>query len=387
MAKERESLIGQTMSIVGEVACKGRVVLEGRVEGSFTGKNLVIGETGQFLGQGTGESIECAGRIEGHIRTISFRLLKTGHYVGKVETRDLMVEPGAVLDSDLQSGSPVWREYAPDWAHDKGDPPLAMVELHNAFNGKERACCMDVPWSERLDMFSHLLKLLDRGKPLIKITGTEGSGKSVLVEKLCDCLPETYQIVQIKNQVGSVSDLLQEIASGLGLRGAHTSDSPAECMEQLRPILNSRIRAGNRVVVIVDDAHKMYPATLEGITRLLTNGYGEGETMALVVLLGTGDLESKMVPTMTEYFEDETNCQLVLEPLNIKDTTDYLRFSLQLAAGGDGVACMSILPQETIQAIHLRSQGNIAAINRLANAAIRKASGAGAAVITPQMIS
>lgn len=374
------------MSIVGEVACKGRVILEGRFEGSFTGKNLVIGETGQFLGQGTGETIECAGRMEGHVRTMSFRLLKTGHYVGKVETRDLTVEPGAVLDSDLQSGSPRWREYAHGWASDPGDPPLAIGSLLGAFNEEHRACCMDVPWSERLDLFSHLLKLLERGKPLVKIIGTQGSGKSVLVEKLRNSLPDTFEILQIKDQVGSVTALLQEVASGLEVAGERALDSPRECMVRLKAIFNSKASSGRRVLVVVDDAQEMYPATLEGITRYLTDGYGDGEDMAQVILLGTSELESKMVPSIIEYFEDETNCQLVLEPLNIKDTADYLRFSLQQASGGDGVACMSLFPYETLQAIHQHSRGNIAAINRLVHAALQKAYASDVTVITPEML-
>lgn len=386
MVNKNKSLIGESMSIVGDVTCKGEVILEGRLEGSFAGKNLIIRKTGKLLGEGKGESIECSGYMEGRILTMSLKLLKTGRHVGTVETRDLVVEPGAILDCALQSGSLRWRENGHEEEKERIEPPADIGDLLSAFSEECRPCCMDVPWSERLELYSHLLELLERGKPLVKISGTSGSGKSALVAKLYDSLPDNFAIVQIEDQVGSVSDLLREVAAKLFAEVAAERLSQHDLAAELKAGICRRVSKGERIIVIIDNAQEMYPATLEGVTRLLTDGYGEGEEMAQVVLLGTALMESKLVPTITEYFEDETNCQLTLEPLNIKDTADYLRFSLQLASGGDGVAYMSIFPYETIQSIHQRSEGNIAAINRLAAAALQKAHSAGVSVMAPHML-
>jgi type II secretory pathway predicted ATPase ExeA/cytoskeletal protein CcmA (bactofilin family) len=386
MVNKNQSLIGESMSIVGDVTCKGEVILEGRLEGSFAGKNLIIRKTGKLLGEGKGESIECSGYMEGRILTMSLRLLKTGRHVGTVETRDLVVEPGAVLDCALQSGSLRWRENGHEEEKERIEPPADIGDLLSAFSEECRPCCMDVPWSERLELYSHLLELLERGKPLVKISGTSGSGKSALVGKLHDSLPENFSIVQIEDQVGSVTDLMREVAAKLLAEDAAENQSQHDLAAELKTEICRRVSKGERIVVIIDNAQEMYPATLEGVTRMLTDGYGEGEEMAQVILLGTALMESKLVPTITEYFEDETNCQLTLEPLNIKDTADYLRFSLQLASGGDGVAYMSIFPYETIQSIHQQSEGNIATINRLAAAALEKAHSAGVSVVAPHML-
>lgn len=386
MVNKKESLIGESMSIVGDVTCRGQVVLEGRLEGSFAGKNLIIRETGKLLGEGRGESIECSGYMEGRILTMSLRLLKTGRHVGTVETRDLVVEPGAILDCALQSGSLKWRENGHDEEKERIAPPPDLGDLLTAFSEECRPCCMDVPWSERLELYSHLLELLERGKPLVKITGKSGSGKSALVEKLCESLPDNFFLVQIEDQIGSVIDLLREIAAKIELKDVSENQAAKDLTARLKMDLCSRVAKGERIVVVIDDAQDMYPATLEGVTRILTDGYGEGEEMAQVILLGTAEMESKLVPTISEYFEDETNCQLNLQPLNIKDTADYLRFSLQLASGGDGVAYMSIFPYETIQGIHFRSEGNIAAINRLAGTALQSAHSAGVRVVAPQYL-
>ena len=129
-------------------------------------------------------------------------------------------------------------------------------------------------------------------------------------------------------------------------------------------------------VTLVDDAQKMYPATMEGMTRILTNGYEEGEELLQMILFGTKEMESKMVVTTVEYFEDETNCQLFLAPLTIKDTADYLRFCLQLALPEDGARAVSLFSNEIIKEIHEGSRGNIAAINLLADKALRQYHGA-----------
>ena len=72
-----------------------------------------------------------------------------------------------------------------------------------------------------------------------------------------------------------------------------------------------------------------------------------------------------------EYFEDETNCILALEPLTMKDTAEYLRYCIQVASNNNGQACMSLFPHEIIKKLHLQSRGNIAEINILAEKVIR----------------
>lgn len=93
------------MVISGDVVCTGRLVIEGKLEGSFSGPDLLVKETGQMIGLVTGEAIECFGRIEGRAFAGSLSLRQTGCQVGTVEVQALDIEPGAVLDCVLQSGT------------------------------------------------------------------------------------------------------------------------------------------------------------------------------------------------------------------------------------------------------------------------------------------
>ena len=388
MVEENESIITRSMVISGSVESHGRVVLEGSLEGSFLGRDLDIRLGGRIFGEIKAINIDCAGHMEGSVVTDSFALRRSGRHVGTVQTRKLTVEPGAILDCALQSGAPIGPTAAPLAGKAMSGSTLDLEPFLAAFREDVRPCCMDVPWSERLELYSRLLGLLEKDKPLIKVTGESGSGKSVLVEKIRQTLPESYRIVKLLDQTASVAAILQEVAEHLAVEGSMQL-SQEELLAELKDALLEKRRCGLRVVLLIDDAEKMFPATMEGVIRTLTDACGDGPRQELLqlVLFGTKEMETKMVSTVIEYFEDETNCQLYLEPLNIKDTADYLRFSLQLvAAGGTNNYSTALLPYETIRKIHSLSHGNIAAINRLADRALRRAHADGAPEISSKYL-
>ncbi len=387
MVDENVSIITRSMVISGSVECHGRVILEGILEGSFVGQVLDIRQSGKISGDIKATAIDCSGRMEGSIVTDSLALRRTGRHVGTVETQKLAVEPGAVLDCALQSGSMKDSSPVENIIESAGQPIVDLRLFLTAFDEEVRPCCMDVPWSERLELFSQLLELLEKGKPLIKVTGEPGSGKTLLIDKLRRTLPTSYEVFLATEQSGSVAAVLQDVALNLGIE--EVADVPqVELLARIKFALDARRQGGQRVILLVDDVEKMYPATMEGIIRTLTNAYGEGDgaTMLQLILFGTREMESKMVTTTIEYFEDETNCQLYLAPLNIKDTADYLRFCLQLAAAGGASYSTALFPYETIRKIHVLSHGNIAAINRLANKALQSAHAACASEVYAKFI-
>jgi type II secretory pathway predicted ATPase ExeA/cytoskeletal protein CcmA (bactofilin family) len=385
MENENVSIITRSMMITGNVECQGRVILDGVLEGSFCGQILDIGVNGKIFGDIKATNIDCSGHIEGSVVTESLALRRTGRHVGTVETRKLAVEPGAILDCALQSGSITSSTLPEQTAEYMSKSVLDLSPLLTAFQEGVRPCCMDVPWSERLEIFNQLQELLEKGKPLIKVTGEQGSGKTLLVEKLRRALPASYDVQLVGDQTGSVSAVLQGVAKNLALEGV-SEFSQSELITRIKVVLEARRRAGQRVVLLVDDVETMHPATMEGIIRSLTKAYGDEDEALQLILFGTKEMENKMVATTIEYFEDETNCQLFLEPLNIKDTADYLRFCLQLANAGGSSYSTAVLPYETIRKIHALSHGNIAAINRLADKAIRSAHTAGASEVSAKFL-
>lgn len=387
MESGMESIITRNMTISGTIECQGRVLVEGVLEGSFSGGELRIGESGRISGEIQARAIDCAGRMEGCVVTHSLILRRGARHVGTVETSQLSVELGAVLDCALQSGIGGDSPVSAGAANHSPVPTMDIGRLLHAFEEGTRPCCMDIPWSQRLDLYSQLLSLLEKGKPLIKVTGGAGSGKSVLLAKLRSSLPSSFLVLKVRDQRGSVAAILLDVAEQLELGGV-AELSQQVLLEAVKMALAERRLRGQQVLLLIDDAEEMFPASLEGVVRSLTGALSEeaGSERLQLILFGTGEVESKMVATIVEYFEDETNCQLQLEPLNIKDTADYLRHCLQLAAAGSEGYSTALLPYDTIRRIHSRSEGNIAAINKLATKALRAAHGAGASEILPKFL-
>ncbi len=362
MTKKNTSTIGQSMTIVGEVKCSGELIINGKIEGILTGATVVVGESGQLSGTIVADELECSGHVEGNIVSNKFIIHRGGCHFGTVETGELKVDPGAILDCVLQSG-----------AATNIEPPQAEIDFNGilfVFGDRKRCCTMDVPWSERKKLLDQLLRLLEKGKQLIKITGENGSGKTAFIAKLAESLPDNIIPISISDPVGSVKDFLAIIAGALGV-SVEGGESLPEMIIRIRTALNQTNGGGKKIVLTIDDAHTMYPATIEGVIRCLTNACGGDEELLQIILLGTDELEDKLVHSAKEYFEDETNCILALEPLTMKDTAEYLRYCIQVASNNNGQACMSLFPHEIIKKLHLQSRGNIAEINILAEKVLR----------------
>jgi len=383
MSEKLQTIIDSSMNISGEMRSAGEVVLEGRFAGVFHAADLVVGRGASISGEIEADSVDCLGNIEGTVRTSHLTLRATCRHTGIAETGALKIEPGAQLDCVLQAG---FTESVNEAGAMLPAPPrIDLHKLLGCFTDSRRPCCMDVPWSERQALYATILELLAKGKPLIKIQGEQGSGKTELYHKLRDNLPEIFQVITITDVVGSVSELLRRVAQYLELE-LSDSAGQSEMLEKIRAKAESLGKQNRRMVWLIDDVQQMYPATLEGVVHILADAFGAGDGLMQIIILGDRTMQETMVATVLEYFEDETNCQLELAPLSIKDTAEYLRFVLQLRGGEDGSACVSLFPYETIRTIHLRSEGNIARINELAGRAVQQCLKAGVQEISPEMI-
>ena len=134
----------------------------------------------------------------------------------------------------------------------------------------------------------------------------------MLSEKLS---PDTKFCI-IKDPVGSVKDLLLTLAADLGI-SVDKSERQRDIIQRIRDAVYDSDGEKARLILLIDDADLMYPATMEGIIRSLTNVYGGNEELLQLILFGTDEIDRKLVPTAREYFEDETNCFFILEPLTI----------------------------------------------------------------------
>lgn len=97
------SVIGQDMTIIGDLSFKSKIQIDGRLQGNLSGTCLVLSESGRIIGDVATDSLICYGQIDGDLKVGKLFLKKTGVINGRVETSDLSVESGGRLNGEVRS--------------------------------------------------------------------------------------------------------------------------------------------------------------------------------------------------------------------------------------------------------------------------------------------
>jgi len=102
--KENFSILDEGLMVEGTISCKGKMVIKGTVKGTLTGESVVIGEQGAVYADMKAGSVTVGGIFEGKIRALEeLIILSTGNCEGKVVCKDLVIEPGGVLNAEVSS--------------------------------------------------------------------------------------------------------------------------------------------------------------------------------------------------------------------------------------------------------------------------------------------
>ncbi len=99
----RKLVIGQGITMSGEIESCDHLIVQGTIEASLKGANILdVAETGSYFGTVEIEEANIAGRFEGDI-TVKGRLTieSTGTIIGSVTYKELSMEAGATLDGSV----------------------------------------------------------------------------------------------------------------------------------------------------------------------------------------------------------------------------------------------------------------------------------------------
>ena len=120
----------------------------------------------------------------------------------------------------------------------------------------------------RGDTLSALLHVAKHEEGIITVVAEVGIGKTMLSRLMISRLGTDVSAVYLPNPCFSRDEILSAIARDLGLRNLPTS--PEARLSALQQELLRRHALGQRVLLVVDEAHAMPPESLEEI-RLLSN--------------------------------------------------------------------------------------------------------------------
>ncbi|MFM9940379.1 MAG: polymer-forming cytoskeletal protein [Hyphomicrobiaceae bacterium] len=115
------SIIGNDLTIMGQglrIITRGRLQVDGRVEGDVVGQEVVVGARGHVEGVVSGETVIVQGSVHGTIKGVSVTLQSTARVEGDVHHHNLAVEQGAHLDGRVRRPADI-----ADLRPDLGDVP------------------------------------------------------------------------------------------------------------------------------------------------------------------------------------------------------------------------------------------------------------------------
>ena len=178
------------------------------------------------------------------------------------------------------------------------------------------------------------------------------------------------KVIYLDNPVGSFDDLLQVVCRDLGMDPAAAPDR--DMISELRRLLAAGKDVQGRVVLIVDEAEKLFLATLERLLRAICDD-GEDPVRLQVLLVGRPALNANL-DQLTVYCSDvDIKGGYVLEPLTGEETARYLKFRM-MAAGLPPDSREEIFTAGAVDKIFEASGGSLCLINILAEEALRNAS-------------
>ncbi len=221
---------------------------------------------------------------------------------------------------------------------------------------------------ERDNILDSVLSDLRSGKSLIKLTGSEGSGKTLMCRLVLERLPEVFEPIFLDNPLGSFEDLLRVICLDLGMDPSPEASSK-QIVEDLKAQLIFRKKSDVSVVIIIDEAEKLFLATLERLIRILCEAE-ETDTLQ-ILLVGRPRLDANLEQLTVYCSTVDINTGYFLEPLTLQETGNYLNFRLAMS-GLNRQDHKEIFTTEAVEKIFEGADGNIRLTNILAEEALQK---------------
>lgn len=161
------------------------------------------------------------------------------------------------------------------------------------------------------------------------LTGEVGLGKTLLCRHLLRHPPEGVRFAYLINPDQSYADLLTSIYEDL--TGTIPEDSSLSALQRELPKVLLRLAEnGERVVVLVDEAHRLSAKVLEGL-RLLSNLDTEKEKLMCLLLVGQPELEQKLATRALRPLRQRISVRYRLQPLGYRETRDYILHRLHKA--------------------------------------------------------
>jgi general secretion pathway protein A len=216
------------------------------------------------------------------------------------------------------------------------------------------------------DGLAHLLYGVGQGGSggFVQLTGEVGTGKTTLCRLLLEQLPDKTRVALLLNPLLSPVELLETICEELHLDISDARGSLKTLTDRLNAFLLQAHAAGERVVVIIDEAQNLSVEALEQV-RLLTNLETATQKLLQIILLGQPELRDLLDRPDLRQLAQRITARYHLTPLDGDETETYVRHRLHVV-GSERLPFTRL----ALRTLHRRSGGVPRLINVIADRAL-----------------
>jgi MSHA biogenesis protein MshM len=223
------------------------------------------------------------------------------------------------------------------------------------------------------DAHETLLYALSAGEGFLVVEGEVGTGKTLLLRRLLNALPQRWQAAFVPNPGLDPRGLYAAIALEFGVPADGASEDLLHRLERHFIALAQQER---QPVVLIDEAQALPADTLEAV-RLLTNLETEKRKLLQVVLFGQPELMARLREKGTRQILTRISFHAALRPLDRREVAAYVQHRLQVA-GREG----ALFSGWAERALWRASRGLPRLVNIIAAKSMMLAYGRGAAQVT-----
>lgn len=235
--------------------------------------------------------------------------------------------------------------------------------------------------SRHEDALAHLVYGVSRGGGggFVQLTGEVGTGKTTLCRLLLEQVPEATRIALILNPAMTPKELIASTLSELEVpypvRATHK-----RLVDILNQFLLEAHAAGERVVLIIDEAQNLTPQALEQV-RLLTNLETETEKLLQIVLIGQPELRDLLQRRDLRQLSQRVTARYHLDSLDAEETAEYIDHRLRVAG-----AMRNPFSNRALHTLHRRAKGVPRLINIIAERSLLAAYSLEKDRISPRLV-
>jgi len=218
--------------------------------------------------------------------------------------------------------------------------------------------------AQHREALAHLLYGVRSEGGFVQLTGEVGTGKTTVCRCFLEQLPPGTHAAVILNPALSAEELFATICDEFRIARPEGPASVKSSLDLIFRFLLGVHAAGERPVLVIDEAQTLGPAVLEQV-RLLTNLETSSHKLLQIILMGQPELRVTLARPELRQLAQRITARFHLQPLSREETRAYVRHRLEVAGSGE-----DLFPAAVIGRLRRLSRGVPRLINILCDRAL-----------------